>query len=205
MLRPHALEASEQLRVETELQQAVHLRGERELRVHGLVGPGPGAARAWNAPQEIGPPKPPAAMERPLVDDIDAAVHRVESALRGIVGVIRDLLDGALRPEPDEVRGLVGEPAFAEELRSDVGVGRGARPTSFGHGRIERRRMRARREGRDVARGEPCKVVSSRSRFIGGRGRRRPRGASLPRRAERWVVTRTSASLRYAVHVRRPS
>jgi hypothetical protein len=146
------LQACKQLGIEAELQHALHLGGQRELRVGRLVRPRPRAARLGHAHKKVGAPEPLSPLQRALVDDVDPAPHCGERLLRGVRRVQGKHLHRAGLAEPGEVCGLVGQASLPQQLGRHVGVDRRPRAAPRGHREVERRRVRARREGRQVAR-----------------------------------------------------
>ena len=77
-LRRHALQHRQPLGVGGHLQQRGDLELPGELGVGDLVRPVAEDRRRLDAQQEVGLPAPGAVEEGPLVDDVDAAAHRLD-------------------------------------------------------------------------------------------------------------------------------
>ena len=117
-LRSDALQYSEPLAVEAELQDVRGLRVPRELRVESLVGPRADLRRRLHPDQEVRDTAPAVPDECRLVDDVDAGAHCGERLLAAARPVALELDRGdgePLRAQAFEVGVLVLEPLAEDE------------------------------------------------------------------------------------------
>ena len=162
LLRRLALDRLHHPGVCEELEQRARLRGERELRVLGLVDPvaeGGGGAGAVDPPEEVGLPRPALIHERRLVDDIVAAAHRFERRLAGrkegfLPALVRDFRNAqAVGRELLEVPVLVLQALLAEEVELGVLVERPLQEPREDR-TVEQRQVRAVEEPDQIGRAE---------------------------------------------------
>ena len=125
-----ALEASDLLAVEAELEEEVGLGAPGELRVGDLVAPGAEVGRAVvYAEEEVGVSGPAVVEEGALVDDLGAGAHGREGGLcrcarrrrRSVEGNLDDVLAGVLQ------RLEIGRLVLVALASDQVGIGSPAR------------------------------------------------------------------------------
>ena len=175
------LRLGEEVRVEGELEDGAGPRLGGELGVDDLVGPGAEVARNFDAPEDVRAPGPPALLERPLGDDVQTLLHRLEGAVDGRraaqVGEVLDL--EALCLERGEVALLVLEPALLERLPARVVRRRDLRQP-VGDSEVQAREVPAAEVVREVGRGEDQLAVEE----LHEDANRRPSGAGWPVRTQ---------------------
>ena len=144
--RRQPLNLGEQVRIERELKHVLGVRLALQLGVGDLVGPVPERRRPLDSFEEVAPPAPGAAGERPLEHHLGAALQRRQRrrhALRQRHAVPDDLDDAPARGlQPRQVARLVGIPVALEQLRI-LAVLDWRGPPSHHPRQVERRRVGA--------------------------------------------------------------
>ena len=133
------LRLGEEVRVEGELEDGAGPRLGGELGVDDLVGPGAEVARNFDAPEDIRAAGPPALLERPLGDDVQTLLHRLEGGVDGRrAAQVGEVLD----PEALRFEGRRGSASRARARAPGAPPGRGHSTAGPSRGRGRPRRSR---------------------------------------------------------------